>query len=610
MRALMGLIKDRHGTYCAQRKVPERLQEAVARVLNSDKPKQVFLKKSLGTKILKEANVAATYVLADFNRTLASAEALLKERPVISSLTDAQIKRMSERYYALVLGADEEERQEGTGSEPIFQSVAEQLAAAGVEFRTPFKVGELPEAGLSDREVFKREHALAESLPEAMAALAKGDITHVRLDMDELLEEFQLNLDRKSQSYRRLGMAVLAARVRGLKDIARRNAGEPVETPAFTIGPVGASSAGGTLSSALEGWEKERTRPPGTVHEYKRSIDMFIQLHGDLPVAEIKKSHARAFREALQLVPSVRRGAMRTATLPELSEWGRKHPEAPKVSAGTVNKQLGALQAIAGWAHHNGVIPDNVPWADPFHKMRVEEEQSSRGPFDARELQKVFRAPLFTANEEPEGAKGAAGVWLPLLALFTGARRGEIAALKVENVQKDETTRTPLLFIIADRKAGKRVKTKTSERVVPVHPELVELGFLKFVEDRKRDGDQTWLFSAVAPDQGRALSAWGKWWSRYLRQTVGIVDADRVFHSFRHGFQDALRRATPDEELRDALSGRSNHKSVGRTYGAKNMLERWGAAILTKAISDISYPGLDLSRVRPFTVRKRTRGTK
>jgi hypothetical protein len=129
-------------------------------------------------------------------------------------------------------------------------------------------------------------------------------------------------------------------------------------------------------------------------------------------------------------------------------------------------------------------------------------------------------------------------------------------------------------------------------------------------EDRKRDGDQTWLFSAVAPDQGRALSAWGKWWSRYLRQTVGIVDADRVFHSFRHGFQDALRRATPDEELRDALSGRSNHKSVGRTYGAKNMLERWGAAILTKAISDISYPGLDLSRVRPFTVRKRTRGNK
>src|SRR3979409_2658365 len=98
-----------------------------------------------------------------------------------------------------------------------------------------------------------------------------------------------------------------------------------------------------------------------------------------------------------------------------------------------------------------------------------------------------------------------------------------------------------------------------------------------------------------------------KWWSRYLRQTVGIVDADRVFHSFRHGFQDALRRATPDEELRDALSGRSNQKSVSRTYGANNMLEGWGAEILTEAVSNISYTGLDLST---FTVPKRTRGSK
>ena len=169
MRALMGLIKDRHGTYYAQRKVPERLQEAVARVLNSEKPRQVYLKKSLGTKVLKAANVAATHVLADFNRTLASAEALLKERPLIASLTDALIKRMAEFYYASLLAVDEEERQEGTGSEPIFQSVARQLTDAGVMFNTPFKVGELPEAGLSDREVFKREHALDDDLADAVA---------------------------------------------------------------------------------------------------------------------------------------------------------------------------------------------------------------------------------------------------------------------------------------------------------------------------------------------------------------------------------------------------------------------------------------------------------
>src|SRR3954452_7924481 len=131
MRALMGLIKDRHGTYYAQRRVPDRLQEAVARVLNSDKSKQVFLKKSLGTKSLRAANVAATHVLADFDRTFAKAEELLTERPIISALSDAQIKRMAERHYAAMLGNDEEERREGTGSETVFQSVAQQLREAG-----------------------------------------------------------------------------------------------------------------------------------------------------------------------------------------------------------------------------------------------------------------------------------------------------------------------------------------------------------------------------------------------------------------------------------------------------------------------------------------------
>ena len=57
--ALMGLIKDRNGTWYVQRKVPERLQTAVARVLNNGKSRLVYLKKSLGTKKLKDANIGA-----------------------------------------------------------------------------------------------------------------------------------------------------------------------------------------------------------------------------------------------------------------------------------------------------------------------------------------------------------------------------------------------------------------------------------------------------------------------------------------------------------------------------------------------------------------------
>jgi integrase len=592
MRALMGLIKDRHGTFYAQRKVPERLQEAVALVLNSGRGRQVFLKKSLGTKSLKEANVAAKHVLADFDRTLADAEASLKERPVIASITDAQIKRMSESYYASMMANDEEERREGTDSEPLFQSVAKQLSDAGIEYRTPFTVGVTPEAGLSDREIYKRASSLDYQLAIVPPALARGDITVIREELDELLSAFQLNVDRKSASYRKLGMAVLAAHARALKDIERRDSGEPVETPqsAYVLPDATTGEQGGTLRDAFEGWKKERERPEGTLYEYSRSIELFIQLHGNLPILEMKRSHARIFREALQLVPRHRKGKLLKASLPELSEYGRAHAAVQKVAPGTVNKQLGAVQAIAGWGRRNGLVPEDAPWTDPFEEMRLEEEQSQREPFDARDLQTIFNAPLFTERKLPIGAKGDAGIWLPLLALFAGARQAEYAGLRVSDIREDEDDPSvPLMWFIRDTKAGRRLKTQQSERVVPVHPQLVNLGFLRYVAARRKEGERAWLFPTVAPDQRGSLRAWSKWWNRHLRKHVGIKDCNKVYHSFRHGFQDALRQATPDEELRDALAGRSSGKSVSRTYGAKGMVRRWGVKALKNAIDCAAY---------------------
>jgi hypothetical protein len=87
MRALMGLITDRHGTYYARQKVPERLQEAVARVLDNRKDKQVWLKRSLGTKVIREANIRAKPVQMEFDRIIVRAEEQLKERPLRTNLS-------------------------------------------------------------------------------------------------------------------------------------------------------------------------------------------------------------------------------------------------------------------------------------------------------------------------------------------------------------------------------------------------------------------------------------------------------------------------------------------------------------------------------------------
>jgi integrase len=392
----------------------------------------------------------------------------------------------------------------------------------------------------------------------------------------------------------------------GFRALRRRHAGEPIDTPRQPeVDAAVAAPNGETLRVAFEGWKKAKTRPKNTSDEYERAINQFVELQGDLPIVQIKRSHAREFREALQEVPRRRTGNLLKAPLPELAQWGRDHPKEPKISTSTVNKQLGAVQTIALWARDNGLIPDDVPWADPFSRMRLEEDDPDREPFTTAELKLLFATPVFTKGERPEGGRGHAAFWLPLMGLFSGARQSELAGLSVADVRTDEQSKVTALFITKDRERGKRVKTRQSQRAVPVHPELVKLGFLEYVEDAWRTrGDHAWLFPLVAPDTS-GVKAWSKWFGRYIRD-IGITDKAKVFHSFRHNFKDALRMAEVSEEVHDALTGHSSRGEVSREYGTKDMTRRFGWQTLAKAVAKVAYSGLDLSRLRP---EKRTTQT-
>ena len=288
---------------------------------------------------------------------------------------------------------------------------------------------------------------------------------------------------------------------------------------------------------------------------------------------------------------------MLKAPIPQLVEWSQQHPERPRISAATVNKLLAAPQALATWAHDNGLIPDDVPWANPFSKMQLEQAHPEREPWDAGELQTLFASPIFTTNARPQGGRGEAAFWLPLLGLFTGARLGELAPLTVGDVVTDEATGIAFIKIIEDEARGRRLKTVSSRRVVPVHKELAKIGFLKFVEQRRAlAGDHSAFFPLLTQGpKGGYGEVWSKWFGRHIR-AIGVSDKASVFHSFRHGFKDALRAAGVSEDLNDALTGHSGG-GVGRRYGAKEMMRRFGLERLADAIGLVEYNGLDLSHL-------------
>jgi len=179
-------------------------------VLSRGRARAVWLQRPLRTKDWREANIRAKPALVEFDRILERARNISGPSQHRVELSEAEIQRLAVYHYASMLEADDELRSEG-GSEELFQSVAKQLADVGIDARTSFQIGDPPRFGLLDREPFKRRETLRYVSPAANEALSRGNIDFASDVLDQLLDEFGLDLDDRSESFRKLGTGYCAS---------------------------------------------------------------------------------------------------------------------------------------------------------------------------------------------------------------------------------------------------------------------------------------------------------------------------------------------------------------------------------------------------------------
>ena len=96
--------------------------------------------------------------------------------------------------------------------------------------------------------------------------------------------------------------------------------------------------------------------------------------------------------------------------------------------------------------------------------MRLEEEEPDREPWQLDELKAFFSSPVFTEGLRPTAGRGEAAYWLPLLALFTGARLGELAPLTVADITTDKPAGISTIRVTEDLEQGRRLKNVGSRR--------------------------------------------------------------------------------------------------------------------------------------------------
>jgi hypothetical protein len=195
------------------------------------------------------------------------------------------------------------------------------------------------------------------------------------------------------------------------------------------------------FASLVDGWARENGKAGRARYDRERTLERLKEHLGHDDASRVTSADAIGFKEG------------------RLKE----------VAVQTVRNDISELSAIWQWAVRNQKVATN-----PFKSISpAKPKRAASGrqlPFDEAEARQLLEA--------SRNAKGCLR-WLPWLLCFTGARVGEIAQARKEDVTRSEGGNW-VLHIHADG-PSRTIKTDHSERLVPLHPALIAEGFSEYV---------------------------------------------------------------------------------------------------------------------------------
>lgn len=324
--------------------------------------------------------------------------------------------------------------------------------------------------------------------------------------------------------------------------------GSPVEVSAKPLADKDAVSVSDLLSKLA----KERAYAPKTVSEWTRSLNSLTEHAGTTDARRITADHVIAWTDEL-----VAKG----------------------LSAKTINETyLAAVKAVFRWAKAKRRIDANPALEAPKIQRR-DEDEGKRG-FTTAEAQTILAASL--------GEKNAVRRWVPWLMAHTGARAGEIMQLRRQDVGQDPETS---LWLIEITPAAGRLKNRASARVVPLHPQLLQLGFADWVSAQKADR----LFYEERADEeadGKrsrksvAINRLGDW-VRDLKLPGVLSGEVSPNHGWRHRVVTELANHDVTETVRKRITGHTLPGQDNR-YVGKIVVERLHEAVCRLPAYDVT----------------------
>lgn len=443
-------------------------------------------------------------------------------------------------------------------------------------------------------------------------ALSSGDVKPAAAAATDSSSRHRIILDEHSAEYRELCSLLIRAEIEALQRTTERDncdftgvPKDPIVKPAkATVREVAAPGEG--IMELFEVYAKENPRniTVDTINQARRDIGIFVQHVGaTYPATKIDKKAVREWKALLMLYPvkATETKAFAGMKIAQIVEH-KKTVGKPLLTPRTVNRYLSSLGAFCSWLVAHGYIDSN-----PTDGMSLAKDKRKKVfPFTVEQMNVLFKSPLFTGCKSDEASRfwnkpGTVLIrdhryWVPLIMLYSGARPAEIAQLAVKDIRLDQETWIMDITETSDEGEEdlKSLKTLGSRRVVPIHPELVRLGFLDYLNEAKKAGHSRVFPFATRNARGQMIADFSREFGRYLTK-IGLKKGRGIsLYSFRHGAVDALRRAGYLDDEFNFIFGHGNGNLVTRGYG---VLVQSVLAQRVELLNAIAYPGLELGHL-------------
>lgn len=285
--------------------------------------------------------------------------------------------------------------------------------------------------------------------------------------------------------------------------------------------------------------EKGKTWAITISRENNRFYEVLMHVLGDVPVGSITKQH---IRQTLAVIENLPRRNLKPYSEMSLSECiDCDVPEDDLISSANVKKHLKIYSSF-----FKVFLKDekDILEKSPTEGIKYEVQENKGGHYSKPEMKRLIER-LSTYTD-----------WRKdyfLTLIYTGARRGEMAAIRKEHIRKDEETGRYYIFI----EGG---KTEHAQRQIPLSKEIETL-LLARIKPLKSDE----LVFGDLPTYEHIALVW-----RSLMEDCNVPKYNefgqkRVIHACRHTFISEAIAKTGNAALVQFVVGHSRTQSLGIT---------------------------------------------